>query len=341
MQAILFNFILSVKMNLRIIKSGLLDTIQDMGRYGWQHLGINPTGCMDKLSAQRANILVGNKPGDAVLELHFPSSELFFEIPVLIAITGADFSVHINGEEIPLSHPVLLSKFSIVQFRKLEKGARAYLAIKGSFNTPVWLDSFSTHIKAATGGFKGRALQKDDDIPLHDMPLLSAKSEGKEFHVLPWKAEMQKDELLPWEVWVLPGNEWSTLTNESKEHFIDQRFIISNQSDRMGYQLKGDPLVSDNKEELISSAVNFGTIQLLPDGQLIILMADHQTTGGYPRIAHVISAHHSKLGQLHAGEIIRFKMTNIATAEELFMKQQQHLLQLQNACSFRLDEFFK
>jgi antagonist of KipI len=109
----------------------------------------------------------------------------------------------------------------------------------------------------------------------------------------------------------------------------------------MGYRLKGKSLSAVTTEEVISSAVDFGTVQLLPDGHLILLMADHQTTGGYPRIAHVISAHHSRMAQLKPGEKIRFRITDLQMAEDLLIRQEQHLLQLQNACSFRLLEFFK
>ena len=116
-------------------------------------------------------------------------------------------------------------------------------------------------------------------------------------------------------------------------------FVITNQSDRMGYRLNNIPLSSMSNEEVISSAVSFGTVQLLPDGRLIILMADHQTTGGYPRVSHVISAHHKKLAQMKAGDKIHFRLTDQQTAEQLFIKQQRHLQQLQNACNFKLKEF--
>jgi antagonist of KipI len=118
-------------------------------------------------------------------------------------------------------------------------------------------------------------------------------------------------------------------------------FVITQQSDRMGYRLNNIPLPVMTNEEVVSSAVSFGTVQLLPDGKLIILVADHQTTGGYPRVAHVISAHQSRLAQLKAGDKLHFRFTDQQKAEELWIKQQQHLLQLQNACTFRLNEYFK
>lgn len=325
-------------MNLRIIKAGVQDTVQDMGRYGWQHLGINPGGAMDKLSARISNILVGNDMHEAVIELHFPSSAFFFERPALVAVSGADFTASVNGEEIPCLRPVLVSKYSILQFHGIKKGARAYLAIHGGLDIPIWLNSSSTHLRAVAGGFKGRALQKDDEIGLRTKADLSSLLEKKEFTVLPWKTDNEWSDDTDEHLLALPGNEWNRLNDRSKEKFFDQSFLITTHSDRMGYHLKSTPLSTDVYEEVISSAVSFGTVQLLPDGQLIVLMADHQTTGGYPRIAHVISAHHSRLAQMKPGEQITFRFTDQQTAEELFIKQQQHLLQLQNACKFKLDE---
>jgi antagonist of KipI len=135
----------------------------------------------------------------------------------------------------------------------------------------------------------------------------------------------------------LPGNEWDRLTAESKEKFLHQSFAISNQSDRMGYRLTGDQLSMQTNDEMISSAVSFGTVQLLPDGQLTVLMADHQTSGGYPRIAHIISAHHSRLAQMRPGHTMRFAFTDLPAAHELYLKQQKHVLQLEYACKFKLE----
>ena len=326
-------------MNLRIIIAGVMDTVQDMGRYGWQHLGINPGGVMDKLSARVANMLVGNHSHEAVIELHFPASSFFFEQPALIALTGADFSATVNGDPVPSLHPVLVSKYSILQFQDILNGARAYLAVKGGLDLAKWLGSYSTHIKAGAGGFKGRSLQNDDEIGLGAAPDLCPLIGKKEYIVLPWKADTAWNDDGAEEIFILPGNEFRRLNDSSKEKLNQQSFIITNQSDRMGYQLKGEPLSMNNNEEVISSGVNFGTVQLLPGGQLIVLMADHQTTGGYPRVAHVITSDHSKLAQMKPGDAIRFSFTDLATAENLLIKQHQHLLQLQNACIFKLQQF--
>jgi antagonist of KipI len=327
-------------MNLRIIKAGILDTVQDLGRNGWQHLGINPCGVMDKVSAQLANSLVGNNPNEAVVELHFPASAFFFEQPAMIALSGADFSASVNGEEVPGLHPILVSKYSILQFHRVQAGARAYMAVHGGLDIPLWLNSYSTQLKAGAGGFMGRALQKDDEIKLRYMGNLFAELLGKkEFEILSWKLDDKWDKVQSDEVLALPGNEWQYLNQKSKDRFLTKPFTITNHSDRMGYHLQGKSLASSLHEELVSSAVTFGTVQLLPEGQPILLMADHQTAGGYPRIAHVISAHHSRIAQLKPGEMIRFQFTDPGTAEKLFIGQQQRLSQLHTACMFKLEEF--
>jgi len=330
--------------SLKIIKSGILDTIQDMGRYGNQHLGINPSGAMDKYAMQVTNILVGNKWNEAIIEMHFPASVFMFTQPALIALGGADLSASINGEPVPNLHAIIVGKNDVLQFHKPVRGARAYLAVAGGFVIREWMNSYSTHLKAKAGGFNGRTLQKDDEIFLRQPSSFPVKQ--NDFIILPWQADVK---CLPdsqaggddqKEIFVLPGNEWERLTIESKENILMTSFVITNQSDRMGYRLNNIPLPVMSNEEVVSSGVNFGTVQLLPNGKLIVLMADHQTTGGYPRVAHVISAHHSRLAQMKPGNKIHFRFTDQQTAEELFIKQQQHLLQLQNACTFRLEQYF-
>lgn len=324
-------------MNLRIIKGGILDSIQDNGRYGFQHLGLNPGGTMDKLAAQIGNILVGNSLNEAVIELHFPASEYFFEQTALIAITGADFMACINGDEVPCHQPIIVRKFSILQFYRMKSGARAYISVRGGFDIPSWFNSHSTNLKAMAGGYKGRILQKDDEIGLQTYAILDSILAKKEYHVFPWKADTGWEDNQVTELLAIPGKEWQQLTAPSKESLEQASFMITSQSDRMGYRLTGQSLFLQTKEELVSSAVSFGTVQLLPDGQLIVLMADHQTTGGYPRVAHVISAHHSRLAQLNPGERIQFRFCDHAVAESMLAKQQQHVLQLEHACKFKLE----
>lgn len=325
-------------MSLRIIKAGILDTVQDTGRTGYQHLGINPGGAMDRFAVRLVNALVGNAATEAVIEMHFPAPAILFEKETLIAVGGADFSPAINGEDIPLFHPILVSKNSILQFRRMEAGARCYLSVQGGFDLSPWLNSYSTHLKATAGGFNGKALLKDDVIGFRKSSSLASLLNGKHAMILPWQANEKWHGSHITKIFVVPGHEWSQLTDMARTKFIRSGFTITNAADRMGYRLKGPSLQQGIGHELVSSAVSFGTIQLLPDGQLILLMADHQTTGGYPRIAHVISAHHSVIAQLNPGQTIHFSMVDQEFAENLLLKQQQHLSQLESACRYRLEE---
>jgi antagonist of KipI len=323
-------------MSLKILKNGMLDTIQDMGRSGYQQFGINPTGAMDRYAAARANILVGNKQNEAVIEMHFPAPSILFEETTLVALSGADFDANINGRSIPIDQPLIINKSRTLQFRSLKNKSHCYLAVGNGMKISTWLNSYSTNIKAEAGGYSGRRLLKDDTVELngeinYDLP------DQDDFRILPWKANEEFGMTPTTELMIIQGNEWDWIDKTSQEKFLKNPFYISPNSDRMGYRLASEPLHASVKTELISSAVNFGTIQLLPDGQLIVLMADHQTTGGYPRLGNIISTHLPKLAQLKAGEEIRFKFTDHQTAESLLIKQQQHLLQLEIACKLKLE----
>ena len=326
-------------MSLKIIKAGVLDTVQDLGRYRFQYLGINPGGAMDRFAAQVVNMLTGNEISEPVIELHFPSSIFLFEQETMIAVGGADFSATINGEDIPLWQPVIIAKNSILQFEKWKKGARCYLAIKEKLKIEKWLDSYSTNIKASSGGFNGRALQKNDEISFREKNDYKCFLRDKDFVTLPWKADILWKETPIDRIAIVPANEWELLTKESRKKIFKDFFVIGSLADRMGYRLQGTLNAKQNCE-LVSSIVSFGTIQLLPNGELIILMADHQTAGGYPRIAYVASAHLPLLAQKKPGDKIQFRFIDQDNAEELWFLQQQHLLQLQNACKFRLEEFY-
>lgn len=152
-------------MSLKIIRQGVLDTIQDLGRYGYQYLGINSNGVMDQFSAQLANALLGKNLSAPVIEIHFPASQFLFEKETVICITGADFLPSVNDQPIPLDHPVAVNKGTILKFDKLGTGARCYLSFLNDFDIGKWLNSYSTNLKAIAGGWQGRALQKNDVIP--------------------------------------------------------------------------------------------------------------------------------------------------------------------------------
>jgi antagonist of KipI len=322
-------------MSVTIQKAGILDTLQDLGRRGYQQWGVNPGGAMDRFSMQVANILVGNEPEEAVIEIHFPASVFLFNRRALIAISGSNLTPVVNGQSVPNNQPIWMNEKDILEFKKPVDGSRTYLSLAGGWDIPVWLNSKSTHLKLMTGGWKGRGLQKADQLPFKKQ--WDDTSHNR--RILPWKAGPDWGDEFN-EIAVVPGREWPLLQEDAKKKFLEEPFLIRPESDRMGYRLAAKGMTMISSTEVLSTAVDFGTIQLLPDGSLMILMADHQTTGGYPRLAHVISAQLSRLAAQKPGDRISFCITDIDTAEKLWLKQQQHLQQLQNACTFRLEQYF-
>ena len=322
-------------MSLLVLKPGLLDTIQDRGRFGYAHLGINPAGAMDTIAMSVSNLLVGNKPDEAVLEMHFPAPRLRFESDAIFALAGADFDAHLAGQAIPAHTPVVAAAGAVLEFRKARSGARCYLTISGGFDLEPWLGSRSTHLAVQAGGFKGRALQTGDVLPFRRKADFSGILKGVNARILPWKANVAGLYPLIKTLRFCAGPEFDALTFESKQRLETGEWKITPQSDRMGYRIEGAILELKETRELVSSAVVPGTIQLLPNGQFIILMADGQTTGGYPRIGHIISADLPGLAQMKAGEVLRLQQVDLQAAEATKAGQIQGLLRMRWGSYFK------
>lgn len=319
-------------MSLRVLKQGLLDTLQDHGRHGWAHLGINPGGAMDTIAAAIANFLVGNPPNEAVLEMHFPAPRLTFESDALLALAGADFAARLDGRAGPLHTPIAVSTGSILEFSKPVSGARCYLAIAGGFDVTPWLGSRSTHLAVQAGGFKGRALQSGDVLPFRRPADWSVVLKGGKCRILPWRANVSGLYPPANRLRFCPGPEYELLNAESKHLLEKARWKIAPQSDRMGYRTAGPALALEHPLELVSSGVVPGTIQLLPNGQFILLMADCQTTGGYPRIGHIISADLPGLAQMQAGNTFHLQAADLEQALHIKTKLNIALRRLQTGC---------
>lgn len=298
-----------------IIKAGLLDQLVDLGHKGAQHWGVTPGGAMDIYSMQVANCLVGNPRATAVLELHFPAATIRFDAPALIAIAGADFSAKLNDTDWSANTAALIPEGTILRFSKQIKGARVYLAIKGGWSI---IDGLQKPLK------KG--------APIVYTPLQHTSA----VKPLPWRASA----LLPRHALrLLKGPELDWLTPDAQQALVQHTFIIAPSSNRMGYRLQGIALDKLHQQELISTAVSRGVLQLLPDGQMILLMADHQTTGGYPRPAVLIHADQPLAAQCGIGETIQFEWMNMPEALQALQEQERDLRILQQACNFRLQDY--
>jgi antagonist of KipI len=328
-------------MSIIICKQGLFDTIQDKGRYGYQHLGINPGGVMDTVAASVANMLVGNSMEEAVIELHFPAATITFEKPCVMALSGADFSPSVNGQTIPLNTTILVAASSQLSFPQYKKGARCYLAVHGGWDVKKWLNSYSTNTKVHVGGFNGRTLKNNDVLNFRSQQTLFDASLIQMLVITLIKIDATFLYSNGNTIRCIEGRQYAWLDDSSKKIFNTTSFKITTQSDRMGYRLAGEQLHIKEQKQLLSCAVTTGTIQLLPDGNLILLMADHQTTGGYPVIANVISADIPSLAQMQPGAFIQFSFISVEEAETIYLQQQQNLLQLGDACKLQLSNFFR
>jgi antagonist of KipI len=307
-------------MSILFKKVGILTTLQDLGRFGFRRFGINSSGAMDKTAVRLINILLGNEENEAVLEMHFPAPQILFEEDAVIALGGADFGAKIGEEKIENWRPYFVGKNDVLSFTEKVFGNRAYLAVKGGFQIKKWLGSASTNLKAEIGGFEGRKLTKGDRI-LFNQKIKDKRQKTNykiSFNLIPFYSSFPT-------IRVTKGAEFEDLTEPSKETFVLEDYKVSNESDRMGFRLEGAGLVRRQKKELLSSAVNFGTIQLLPNNQLIILMADHQTSGGYPRVAHVIENDLPLVAQLGANDKIAFEIVSIEEAENLKIEFENEL----------------
>jgi antagonist of KipI len=323
-------------MSIEVVKAGLSDTIQDGGRFGFQHLGINPGGAMDVVSMQVANFLVGNARGTPVIEFCFPASSLRFNSDMLIALSGADFSAVIDGVDVPINQIVCVPAQSLLVFKKVKQGSYCYLACRGGFEIGKWLGSFSTNTKVMAGGVNGRSLKKGDIIPFVTLGLAVEK-----LTILKWRADVADFYTTSKAILCTIGNEFSKLTKKSQIEFQKKKFKVTAQRDRMGYSLEGIILKRKIKDEFLSTGVNFGTVQLLPTGQLICLTADHQTTGGYPRVAHVLSSYRTNFVQLSINQEFSFQFVSLKEAEQSFLLQQASLSKCSIACSFAINHFLK
>ena len=251
----------------------------------------------------------------------------------MIALSGANFYAELNGRPVPVNQSITVSAGTELKFTKVRKGVFCYLAIQGGFRLSPWLNSNSTNQKAQAGGWNGISLQKGDVIEFKsDLSMIH------EIKIFPWRANVFDFYNDAETIQVLRGPEFDWLNSPSQEKVMKEFFTMTPLRDRMGYRLKGEVL-SKRHGELISTSATFGSVQLLPDGQLIILMADHQTTGGYPRVAQVIAADRSKLVQTNVGAKVSFREISLQEAEDLLLLQRKVLKQIQVTCTVHLKNF--
>ncbi len=318
---------------LTILKPGLLTTVQDLGRYGYQKYGIVVSGAMDRLAHRLANMLVLNEETAPTIEITLSGPSIQFERNAVIALCGGDLSPHINGNPVKLWTPLSIDEGDILDFGAAKSGCRTYLAIHGGFCIEAIFGSRSTYTCGQLGGYKGRPLRTGDQLRFHvtDSALhQKIKHQKQNWHISPQFFSSSPA------IRIIKGKQFDLFIEESQADFFTKAFTLSNESDRMGYRLTGPSLRLKEKKELISEGVNYGSIQVPPSGAPIILLADRQTVGGYPKIAQIASIDFSVIAQKKPGDSIQFTNIQLEEAQHLLLQQEQNLCQLKQAIQLKL-----
>ncbi|RBQ07602.1 biotin-dependent carboxyltransferase family protein [Pedobacter miscanthi] len=328
-------------MKISIMKPGLLSTVQDLGRYGYLSQAVPVAGAMDQLSHRLANKAVGNDDDLATIEFTYAGASFKAETDVLLAYSGDGAFLVYNEELMPAEKPLFFCASSIIKLIANPIGVRTYLAVAGGWSVPNVMGSKSTYLTAGFGGLKGRALQKGDVLGNgNELNLVSAGIKDqliKNELIFPnWR--ISRESLLPHNrqtLRVVLANEINWFDATSIISFLTKSYNVDRRSNRMGYHLVGKPLMRKVKRELLSTAVTPGIIQVTGSGDLVILMADCQTTGGYPRIAHIAAVDLPLCAQLKPGDEIRFSEISQDEAEELYLEREHDLALITTAISLK------
>jgi antagonist of KipI len=301
---------------IHVTEPGFQTTVQDLGRTGCADFGLSLSGAADTLSLRLGNLMVGNPENTAALEMTMLGGTFQFEGRALIALTGSDFGSSLDGEPVPNWTPFEVKSGQVLRCGATKAGARCYLCVHGGIDVPEVLGSMSTHLQAGIGGWEGRALKAGDSIATAPpAPPFVTISHVHPQHVGRWLAP---DVIrVTW----APQSHW--FTSESAERFFREAYMVTESSDRMGIRLSGRKLQMHRSVEMITEGVTPGALQVPPDGQPILLMVEHQTTGGYPKLANVIVADMPRAGQLKPHDHVRFEMIGFDEAREILREQEE------------------
>ena len=297
---------------LKVLDAGPYTTFQDMGRMGYQDVGVPVSGAIDRVSARLANVLVGNPNGAAVLEMLLQG--MSFEVQAgsaRVVLFGCDGSLAVSGARqltVPAGRSVRLVRGDVVKVTSLGHSLCGYVAVEGGFDLPMQLGSASTYVRGGIGGFEGRVLKRGDMLPLI-LPDTDVRFE-KELAV-PYDYAYEQP------IRVVLGPQDDYFTDSAKENFFSEQYVVSDKADRMGFRLDGPALEHVDSYDLVSDGIVSGAIQVPGSGMPIVLLADAQTTGGYPKIATVISSDIPVLARRRPGSAVRFKQVSLAEAEAL------------------------
>jgi antagonist of KipI len=301
--------------SMTVIRAGMLTTVQDLGRWGQQHLGVPVAGPMDWYSHRLANGVLGNHPDAAVLEITLMGPDLVGDADVVCAIAGAEFDVTAGDRRVRWLEPFLLRAGERLRFGNRLEGARATLAVNGGFAVPPVLGSRSTSLTSRLGPLDGRAVRIGDVLPIGQPTVVGRRQAGRPLPLPRGGARLR----------VLMGPHENRFTEAARRVFTRARYLVTPDSNRMGYRLDGTRLEYADRKDMLSDATPMGSLQVPPSGWPILLMADRQTTGGYPKIATVITADLPLAGQLAPGDWIEFEPCSRTAAIEALRRREAAL----------------
>ncbi len=307
-----------MSLKLKVQNPGLFTTVQDLGRDGYRRNGLPAAGAMDRYALAVANLMVGNEVSAAGLECTLLGPAIAFEGVGIAAITGGDLGAKLNGQPMAPWTSFVVKEGDLLSFTAPISGCRAYLAVRGGLDLPIALGGRSTYLRGAVGGLDGRALQKGD--------LLSAGPVAAHWQwtgTLP--AQWLPERKAPVVARVVLGPQDDYFTSATIRQFLDAEFEVTKEADRMGYRLTGPHITHRDKKEIVSDGVLPGAIQIPGHGQPIVLLADAQTAGGYPKIAAVIEPDLAVFAQARPGDRIRFAQVSLEEAVEAMRLQAQRL----------------
>ncbi|MGM9927906.1 MAG: biotin-dependent carboxyltransferase family protein [Bacillus sp. (in: firmicutes)] len=316
-----------------VVKPGLLTTVQDLGRFHYQKYGVVVGGALDTFAHRMANLLVGNDEAEATLEITLLGPTLFFEQEGVVAICGGDLLPTIDGTAVASWKAHYVKKGSMVKFGPLRKGCRAYLAISGGFTVPNIMESKSTYLRGKIGGYQGRALRAGDRLAVGNATVSSEKFQ-KLRNIFISSSYLKQQKVLR----LMKGPHFNLFTVKSQTQLWNEPFHVTTQSDRMGYRLQGPSLQKTHQAECLSEAVCFGTLQVPPDGNPIILLADRQPTGGYPVIGQIASIDLPVIAQCKPGDVLSFQEISREEAQRLYLEKEQHIQCIKQGILMKLQE---
>jgi len=301
-------------MALRIINPGLMTTIQDLGRYGYAHLGVTPAGAADALALRVANLLLGNEENAAALEMTLLGATVEFQRAAIVVLTGAQVDCRLGSAKAPMWRAFPVLPGAVLKCGAITGGARAYLAVQGGFELKPVMGSVATLRSAHLGGVEGRALKAGDQLAVRHVDSSGVRGISRQaIAYLEPRRELR----------VTPGPQASWVGAEGLQTLQRGSYVVSGDSDRRGIRFQGEALTLPPKSQLITEGISLGAMQVPPDGQPIILFVDQQTTGGYPKVANVIAADLRHVAQLRPRDEVHFRVVSVEEAIGLLREQEE------------------